>query len=105
MCTLTMDDHTSASGIKRYPVGGNEPIVTADGSRILDAHGRVSRVTTAGMGPSVGKYVLLAYLPPEHAVEGNQNLRVMYMNELYPVTVARAGSTPLFDPTDSRMKG
>ncbi len=105
MCTLTMDDHMSKAGIKRYPVGGNEPIVTADGNRILDAHGRVSRVTTAGMGPSVGKYLLFAYLPPEHAVEGNTNLRVMYMNELYPVTVARVGSTPLFDPTDSRMKG
>jgi hypothetical protein len=27
------------------------------------------------------------------------------MNELYPVTVAVAGSTPLFDPDDTRMKG
>jgi len=26
------------------------------------------------------------------------------MNELYPVTVDRAGATPLFDPTDARMK-
>jgi len=29
---------------------------------------------------------------------------VMYMNELYPVRVARVGSQPVFDPTDSRMK-
>ena len=65
--------------------------------------GRVSRVTTAGMGPSVGKYLLLTYLPPEHAVEGKE-LRVMYMNELFPVTVARVGSQPLFDPDDDRMK-
>jgi hypothetical protein len=28
----------------------------------------------------------------------------MYMNELFPVTVARVGSTPLFDPDDKRMK-
>ncbi len=105
LCTLSIVDHTSKSGIKRYPVGGNEPIVTADGQRILDAHGRVSRVTTAGMGPSVGKYLMFAYLPPEHAVEGNTNLRVMYMNELYPVLVERVGATPLFDPTDARMKG
>ena len=28
----------------------------------------------------------------------------MYMNELFPVTVAVAGSTPLFDPDDERMK-
>ena len=40
---------------------------------------------------------------PEHAVEGNE-LRVMYMNELFPVKVARVGSQPLFDPTDARMK-
>ena len=31
---------------------------------------RISIVTTAGMGPSVGKYLLMAYLPPELAVEG-----------------------------------
>jgi len=43
------------------------------------------------------------YLPPEHAVEGTE-LQVMYMNELYPVKVAVAGSTPLFDPTNERMK-
>jgi hypothetical protein len=28
----------------------------------------------------------------------------MYMNETYPVTVEVAGPTPLFDPTDARMK-
>jgi glycine cleavage system aminomethyltransferase T len=103
MCTLEILDHTSKSGIKRYPTGGNEPILTKTGERIVDAKGRVSRVTTAGMGPSLGKYLLLAYLTPEHAVEGNE-LRVMYMNELFPVKVARVGSQPLFDPTDARMK-
>jgi glycine cleavage system aminomethyltransferase T len=103
MCTLEILDHTSKSGIKRYPTGGNEPILTKTGERIVDAKGRVSRVTTAGMGPSLGKYLLLAYLTPEHAVEGNE-LRVMYMNELFPVKVARVGSQALFDPTDARMK-
>jgi hypothetical protein len=29
---------------------------------------------------------------------------VMYMNEMYPVKVAVAGSTPLFDPGNDRMK-
>ena len=57
----------------------------------------------AGAGPSVGKYLLMAYLPPEQAVVGNE-LKVMYMNELFPVSVAVAGSTPLFDPDDARMK-
>jgi glycine cleavage system aminomethyltransferase T/glycine/D-amino acid oxidase-like deaminating enzyme len=103
LCTLTVEDHTSADGTPRYPSGGNEPILTIDGERIVDEKGRVSRVTSAGAGPSVGKYLLLAYLPPEHAVEGNE-LRVMYMNELFPVKVAVAGSTPLFDPANERMK-
>jgi glycine cleavage system aminomethyltransferase T len=103
MCTLSMDSQMSAGGIKRYPTGGNEPIVTLDGNRIVDSHGRPSRVTTAGAAPSLGKYLLLAYLPPEHAVEGNK-LGVVYMNEQYPVTVDRVGSQPLFDPNDDRMK-
>jgi glycine cleavage system aminomethyltransferase T/glycine/D-amino acid oxidase-like deaminating enzyme len=103
MCTLSMDSQRCADGYDRFPTGGNEPILTLAGERIVDAKGRVSRVTTAGAAPSLGKYLLLAYLPPEHAVEGAK-LQVMYMNECYPVTVERAGATPLFDPDDSRMK-
>jgi glycine cleavage system aminomethyltransferase T/glycine/D-amino acid oxidase-like deaminating enzyme len=104
LCSLRVNDHHSAlDGIERFMTGGNEPILTTDGNRIVDAKGRVSRVTTAGAAPSLGCFLLMAYLPPEHAVEGTE-LRVMYMNELYPVTVARVGSTPLFDPDDHRMK-
>ena len=104
LCTLTVEDHMSArDGMKRFPTGG-EPITTPEGGRIIDGKGRPSYVTSAGAGPSVGKYLLLAYLPPEHAVVGN-DLAVMYMNELYPVKVAVAGSTPIFDPDDVRMKG
>ncbi len=102
LCTLSVDDHRSASGVKRY-MTGNEPILTLDGERIVDAHGRVSYVTTAGSAPSLGKYLLMSYLPPEFAVEGSK-LTVMYMNELFPVTVERVGSQPLFDPEDQRMK-
>ncbi len=102
LCTLTVEDHTSASGIERY-MSGSEPILTPDGERIVDSHGRPSYVTSAGNGPSVGKYLLLAYLPPSHAVEG-LDLAVMYMNELYPVKVAVVGSAPLFDPNDERMR-
>ena len=100
LCTLTMDSHSAAGGVPRFPTGGNEPILTPDGARIVDARGRESRVTSAGMGPSVGKYILLAYLPLEHTAPGTR-LRVLYMNETYPVTVA-AG--PVFDPENSRMK-
>ena len=101
LCTLTMDHHTSAAGVSRFPTGGNEPILTREGARIVDGRGRESRVTSAGMGPSVGQYLLLAYLPTEHAVGGNE-LQVLYMNECFPVTVA-AGAA-LFDPANKRMK-
>ena len=62
---------------------GSEPILTPDGERIVDRKGRPSYVTSAGAGPSVGKYLLLAYLPPEHAVVGTTS-RVMYMDERLP---------------------
>jgi glycine cleavage system aminomethyltransferase T/glycine/D-amino acid oxidase-like deaminating enzyme len=102
LCTLTVDDHTSAAGVKRYMLG-REPILTQDGRRIVDRKGRGSYVTSAGSGPSVGKHVLMAYLPPEHAVEGNA-LLVKYMGEDYPVTVEVAGSRPLFDPENTRIR-
>src|SRR5215203_5954546 len=82
MCTLTVDDHTSASGVRRYMLGG-EPIQTRDGKPLTDAKGRRSFVTSASAGPSVGKHLLMSYLPPEHAV---------------------VGSTPLFDPDNERVK-
>ncbi len=102
MCTLTVDDHTSRSGVKRYMMGG-EPILTRAGEPIVDAKGRRSYVTSAGAGPSIAKHILMSYLPPEHAREGEQ-LQVQYMGERYPVTVAVAGSTPVFDPDNSRVR-
>jgi len=88
--------------VKRYMLGG-EPIVTRDGDRLVDTHGRGSYVTSAGAGPSVGKHILMSYLPPEQAVVGAE-LAVQYMGERYPVTVATADSTPLFDPDNSRVR-
>src|SRR5215468_1261589 len=102
MCTLTVDDHTSSSGQLRYMLGG-EPILSTDGERLVDPAGRPSYVTSAGAGPSVGKHLLMAYLPPQHAKEGTQ-LAVEYFGEQYPVTVAVAGSTPLFDPENTRVR-
>jgi glycine cleavage system aminomethyltransferase T/glycine/D-amino acid oxidase-like deaminating enzyme len=102
MCTLTVDDHASSSGQLRYMLGG-EPILSAAGDRLVDALGRPSYVTSAGAGPSVGKHLLMAYLPPEQAREGTR-LAVEYFGEQYPVTVAVAGSTPLFDPENTRVR-
>ena len=103
LCTLTVDDNRSPSvGVRRYMLG-REPIVTRDGKRIVDRKGRGAYVTSAGSGPSVGKHVLLSYLPPEHAAEGTQ-LLVQYMGERYPVTVAVKGSRSLFDPENTRVR-
>jgi glycine cleavage system aminomethyltransferase T len=103
LCTLTVDDHTSASGGRRFMLGG-EPILTRDGGVLTDGHGHHPYVTSAGSAPSLGKHVLMAYLPPDEAVVGNR-LAVSYMEELYPVTVGSNDATPLFDPTNERIKG
>jgi glycine cleavage system aminomethyltransferase T/glycine/D-amino acid oxidase-like deaminating enzyme len=102
LCTLTVDDHTSRNGTRRYMLGG-EPILTRDGEPLTDRKGRRSFVTSAGAGPSVGKHILLSYLPPERANVGEE-LAVLYMGERYPVTVATTDSTPLFDPNNERVR-
>jgi len=102
LCTLTVDDPTSANGTRRYMMG-REPILSADGQPLVDGKGRRSYVTSAGSGPSLGKHLLMSYLPPAAAVEGNR-LLVEYFGERYPVTVAVVGSTPAFDPTNARIR-
>ncbi len=102
LCTLTVDDHTSASGIKRYMLGG-EPILTPGGDLLTDGHGHHPYVTSAGSAPSLGRHVLLAYLPSDQAVIGTR-LAVSYMEELYPVTVGSVDATPLLDPTNDRIR-
>lgn len=102
LCSLTVDDYTSAGGEKRYMLGG-EPIVSADGDPLIDGHGRHSYVTSAGSAPSLGKHVLMAFLPPAEAVLGNR-LQVVYMEEFYPVTVVAVDSTPLFDPDNECIR-
>ncbi len=102
LCTLTVDDHRSSDGVLRYPLGG-EPVLTRSGEPLVDAKGRRSYVTSAGSGPSVGKHLLMAYLPAGQAVAGSP-LAVEYLGERYPVTVAVAGATPLFDPQNERIR-
>jgi heterotetrameric sarcosine oxidase gamma subunit len=103
LCTLTVDDHTSSTGVKRYMLGG-EPILSRDGEPLVDGHGHRPYVTSAGSAPSLGKHLLMAYLPPDLAEVGTQ-LSVSYMEDRYPVTVAAADATPLFDPDNERIKG
>jgi glycine cleavage system aminomethyltransferase T len=102
LCTLTVDDNTSRSGFKRFMMG-REPVLSAQGERLVDRHGRGSYVTSAGSGPSVGKTILMSFLPPEQAKVGTR-LAVEYFGEQYPVTVAVVGPTPLFDPQNTRVR-
>ena len=103
MCTLTVDDHTSADGTKRYMLGG-EPVLMPDGEPLIDGHGHRAYVTSAGSAPSLGKHLLMAYLPPEQAVVGTK-LAVDYMEQRYAVTVGSADATGLFDPDNARIRG
>jgi glycine cleavage system aminomethyltransferase T/glycine/D-amino acid oxidase-like deaminating enzyme len=102
LCTLTVDDHRSASGELRFMLGG-EPVLGPEGDVLVDAKGRTSYVTSAGSGPSVGQHLLMAYLPTGQARVGTR-LAVEYLGEQYPVTVAVAGATPLFDPENLRVR-
>ena len=77
LCTLTVDDHTSASGMRRYMLGG-EPIRTRDGGVLTDGHGHHPYVTSAGSAPSLGKHLLMAYLPPDEAVGRQPAGRVLH---------------------------
>ena len=61
LCTLTVDDHTSSSGTKRYMLGG-EPILTRDGGILTDGHGHHPYVTSAGSAP-VARQARAAGLP------------------------------------------
>jgi len=103
LCTLFVDDHKSKSGVKRYMLG-KEPILTLDGKTIEDAHGRRSYVTSAGSAPSLGKHILMSFIPTEMAKVGNKFL-VEYLGEQYPCSIAEVGITPVFDSSNERILG
>ena len=104
LCTLTVDDHASASGVDRYPLG-REPITLARRHAAHRPQGpplvRDERRAPARRSASTS---CMAYLPPEHAVEGSQELAVEYMTERFPVTVDVVGSRPIFDPENTRIR-
>ncbi len=102
LATLTVDHHTSADGTKRYMLGG-EPVLSADHEPLVDDHGHRSYVTSAGSAPSLGRHILLAYLPRDAAIVG-AGLAVEYLGQHYPVTVGSVDATPLFDPDNLRVR-
>ena len=103
LCTLTVDSHASADGTPRYMLGG-EPILLPTGERLVDAKGRPSYVTSAGSGPSVGKHLLMAYLPADPA--RSRAVRCWW-STWASSTRSRSrwpGATPLFDPSNERIR-
>jgi glycine cleavage system aminomethyltransferase T len=95
LVTLTLDDPASATGEPRYMLGG-EPIIGPDRDLVRDATGRPCQVSSAASGPTIGRHLLMAYLPPEQAVVG-ATLAVEYFGERYPVSVASVGADPALD--------
>jgi glycine cleavage system aminomethyltransferase T len=53
------------------------------------------------MSASVGKYILRAYLPTQHAVAGTK-LQMHCMNKSFPATVPSGGA--VFDPENTRLR-
>lgn len=103
LCSLQVEDHTSSTGEERYMLG-LEPILGHDHKVLVDGNGRRSYVTSAGSAPSLGKHLLMAYLPQQEAILGAR-LYVEYFDEEYPVTVVAVGYKSLFDPESSRLRG
>lgn len=103
LCTLTMLKNVDAKGVARYPVG-SWPIIDPDTGEVpVDSKGRRSYVTSVEYGPSLGKVIALAYLPPACAKEGRV-LTMEYFNEPYPVKVEAVGYRALYDPSNERLK-
>ncbi len=103
LCTLTVDDPTSKSGVKRYMLG-REPVLTASGESIVDAKGRRSYVTSAGSGPSVGKHLLMAYLTAGRGGRGEPAPGRVLRRALPGHRCGRRQPTPLFDPENARIR-
>ncbi|MDX1593828.1 MAG: FAD-dependent oxidoreductase [Gammaproteobacteria bacterium] len=103
LCTLTMVEHVDARGMARYPVG-TWPILDADGGEVLvDRAGRRSYTNSIAYGPTIGKNIILAYIPHELAVEG-AHFTMEYFGERYPIVLEAVGYRALYDPENARMR-
>lgn len=103
LCTMTMLENIDRTGVARFPVG-QWPILDPDTAEVLtDDKGRRSYNTSVVYGPSVGKNILLGYIPREYAEEGRE-LALEYFCEQYPVTIEAVGYRALFDPENARVQ-
>jgi glycine cleavage system aminomethyltransferase T len=103
LCTLTLEENTDSAGVKRYPVGTSPILDPATGETLVDSLGRRSFTTSMAYGPTIGKTIMLAYLPHEKAVKGNA-FEIEYFGERYPVKVAGVGYEPLYDPENLKPR-
>ena len=103
LCTMTMTDNTDSNGVARYPVG-TCPIIDPDSGEVLvDELGRRSYTTSIAFGPSIGKNIMLGYLPKEYAETGRK-LVMEYFDEPFPIQVEAVGCKALYDPANELPK-
>ena len=103
LCTLVMTDNVDAAGVARYPVGTLPVVDPETGKTLVDELGRLSYTTSVAYGPTVGRNIILAYLPHEYAQVGRK-LCVEYFAESFPVEVAGVGYAPLYDPQNLKPR-
>ena len=103
LCTLTVDDTTSSSGVKRYMLGTR---ADPDARRRAD-HRRqgpsLVRDERRAPGRRSASTSCCRTCRPSTRSSARSSL-VEYFGERYPVTVAVVGSTPLFDPENARVR-
>jgi glycine cleavage system aminomethyltransferase T/glycine/D-amino acid oxidase-like deaminating enzyme len=103
LCTLTMEANVDSKGVARYPVGTCPILDPATGETLIDSLGRLSFTTSMAFGPTIGKTIMLAYLPHDKAVKGAR-YAIEYFAEHYPVVVAAVGYEPLYDPQNLKPR-
>jgi glycine cleavage system aminomethyltransferase T len=103
LTTMTVDNSVDANGTERFIVGPWPILNSESGEVLIDSSGRRSYITSAAYGPSVGKQILMGYLPADYAEEG-RSLLIEYFGEHFPVTVRVVGHRGLYDPANSRVK-
>ena len=103
LCTLTVDDHTSAS--RREALHARRRADPDPRRRHAHRRARPPPLRHQRRLGALAGQARAAGLPPAGArrVVGNE-LAVSYMEELYPVTVGSVDSTPLLDPTNERIR-
>jgi sarcosine dehydrogenase len=103
LCTLVMTEDTDANGVRRFPVGTMPVMDPETGETLVDSLGRISYTTSVAYGPTIGKNIVLAYLPQEYCQIGRK-LNVEYFTETYPAEVVGVGYQPLYDPENLKPR-